>query len=191
MLKLAQIISGIFNPLVLTVFITAGIVYQETENVIYSSKWFLVAAAFSLLFALFIVISIKKGIFSNFDVSTKKQRPILFLAGTVGVICAMIFVMLTNGSGHLMISLFVALLGIGVYQLVVLLKVKASVHMGILTIFVSFFIFLFGLAVTPMLLLIPLVGWARVKEKEHTVPEVMAGLGIGIILSALLIFLLQ
>lgn len=190
MLKLAQIISGIFNPLVLVVFITAGIVYQETGSLLYSSKWFVVAAIFSVLFALFIIISIKKGIFSNFDVSTKKQRPLLFLAGTVGVIFSMIFVKMTNGSEHLMTSLVVALLGIGAYQLVVS-RIKASVHMGILTVFVCFFISLFGLKVIPLILLLPVVGWARVKEKEHTVPEVIAGLLIGILFSGILIFLLQ
>lgn len=190
MQKLARIISGIFNPLVLVVFITAGIVYQETGNLVYSSKWLIVASIFSILFALFIVISIKKGIFSNFDVSTKKQRPLLFLAGAIGTILCIVFVKVTNGSDHLLVSLFVGLLGLGVYQVLVS-KIKASVHMGMLTVFVCFFISLFGLIALPLILLLPVVGWARVKEKEHTVPEVIAGFLIGIVFSGILIFLLQ
>lgn len=190
MLKLAQIISGVFNPLVLVVFIAAGIVYLETNSIIYSTKLFLIFAAFSVLFALFIIVSIRKGVFSNFDVSTKKQRPLLFFAATIAVICGMFFVHFAKVSNSLMVGLLIALLGVGTYQLV-LPKIKASVHMGILTVFISFFIFLIGYWALPLVLLLPVVGWARVKEKEHTVPEVLAGLLIGIIFSALLIFLLQ
>jgi len=52
---------------------------------------------------------------------------------------------------------------------------KISGHTGCLALVVGLFVLWFGRTAWPLLLLVPLVGWARVSGKNHTVAEVISG----------------
>ena len=58
---------------------------------------------------------------------------------------------------------------------------KISGHSGVATLGAFFVIQLFGLAWWPVFLAIPLVSWARVVRRDHTVGQVIAGVGYSIV----------
>jgi len=58
---------------------------------------------------------------------------------------------------------------------------KICLHTSGITFMVITFIILFGKWMLLMILLIPLIGWARVRIKKHTVNQVILGTGISTI----------
>lgn len=190
MLRLARIISNILNPLIIFVLIATSLVYYFTGSLQSSFRWFLVVSAFAFVLTLLILYLVKKKVFSNFDVSNRKQRPVLFLiAASIVFILLLLSVMFQAGNDVLVIF-FVALAGITGYS-VVNTKIKASAHLGVFIVFASIMTFLYDIRFAFLYLVAAILAWARVKEKEHTVPEVFVGTLLGIILSALLLYLIQ
>ncbi|MEX2013087.1 MAG: phosphatase PAP2 family protein, partial [Candidatus Levyibacteriota bacterium] len=123
------------------------------------------------------------GIFSDMDVSSRKQRPLLFLFSIIllGFYCAAI-IFLNGPKVLLFASLFLA------FSLVILntvnMRIKASIHVATISAFILLFSSIYGtiflLAAVPLAFII---GWSRVKIKRHTVPEVLMGGFLGITLA--------
>lgn len=110
---------------------------------------------------------------SGWDISNRAHRPkalvILLLLGIAYIILARIF-----GNAKLM-HLFV------LYELwmagffVISFFWKISGHAGGIALAVGLLIAWYGWDWWPILLLVPLMGWARVVSKNHTVAQVTAG----------------
>lgn len=78
-------------------------------------------------------------------------------------------------------------LGLIVFNL--LLHYKASGHAAGVTGPVAAMIYLYGLIATPLLGLIPLVTWARVEAKAHTLWQNLVGAGLSLSLTVLMLWL--
>ena len=71
--------------------------------------------------------------------------------------------------------------------LLMTLKFKVSVHVSVYSGFSSVLTFFASPFFAFCYLLVPLVAWARLKLRVHTVPQVVAGLVIGAVISPLLV----
>ena len=71
--------------------------------------------------------------------------------------------------------------------LITTLKFKVSVHVSVYSGFSSVLTFFASPFFAFCYLLVPLVAWARLKLRVHTVPQVVAGLVIGAVISPLLV----
>jgi len=60
---------------------------------------------------------------------------------------------------------------------------KISLHSGMVTLFASMIIYIYGFEKTwPMLLLIPLIFWSRLKLKRHTIWQLLGGMALAIMI---------
>lgn len=110
---------------------------------------------------------------SGWDISDRAHRPkaiaVLLLLGFINILIAWVF---GNASlAGLFIFYELWLLGF----LLISLVWKISGHAGGIALATGLVILWFGWAWWPVLLLIPLMGWARVATKDHTVAQVVAG----------------
>jgi membrane-associated phospholipid phosphatase len=128
---------------------------------------------------------VRIGKFSDLDVSTQKQRPLLFL---LDFIFALIYLP-TLYLLHAPRALFIG--NVAVFAIVIILTIvnkfiKASVHMAVLSGALTLFIFIGGPIYLLGFLLVPVLAWARLTTKRHAPKEVIAGTVLGILVAALI-----
>ncbi len=187
-MMLARFISFISNPIFIFIALPFFLVYKTTQDTAAARNWTIYTFIFIFIFVIFVLMGVKKKLFSDIDVSRREQRPVLYLTGAVLSVLYLFTLFFLRGPQILFITIFGITLGILIASLINI-KIKASVHVaaisGLLTslsiIYKGYFLLL--------LLLIPIIGWSRVKIKRHTIPEVVIGGILGSLLSLTMYFI--
>lgn len=183
--SLARFISFIFNPILLLVFVPFFMLYKVEGDWNAAIWWTGYSMLFLLALTLFLAIAVRKGIFTNMDVSKREQRPLLFMVCSILGIIYLIGLFQLNGPVILKEIMVGIMLGILIVSFINT-RLKASIHVATVS------ALLFSLAVVYngyyllLLALIPLVAWSRLKIKRHTLPETVVGGLLGILLSLLI-----
>lgn len=187
---LARIISDIFNPVVLLFPLPYLLLLRSTTDAMYSFRWAFLSWLFLILFGVLVIYLVRKRIFSDLDVSKREERPLLFLLASVLTIAYSFCVFLLNGPQVLMVTALGILVGLLMLNLINS-RIKASIHVAT----VSALLFTIGIVYSGiylgLLLLIPVVAWARVITHRHTVSEVVIGSIFGSLLTLLMYILVK
>jgi membrane-associated phospholipid phosphatase len=188
MLKFARAISFFLGPVFILLPIPFILVTKVSQDYSYALKWTMFSYVFILAVALFVIVGVMLGIFSNFDVSKREQRPLLFSFSAFAAFCYLLSLIILNGPKVLFVGFFALILGlIGV--IIINRWIKVSIHLAAATATLLFVGAVYKGYFFLLLFLIPLLAWARVKMKEHTPMETIIGsiLGIVITLTAYLV----
>ena len=173
--RIAQIISSVFNPLVVVVlmsFLLGGI------------KFGLITILAVAILSIIIIYLVKKKVFINFDVSKQEQRPLLYFLefSTTLIYLSVIYYL------HAPIILIAQTLAVLLVLLALSLVnkfTKASGHIAILSAAVTMLIFIYGIVFILGFLVIGLVSWSRLELERHLLKEVIVGLIIGVSVASL------
>ena len=187
---LASLITTILHPLVLALTAVYLIVFQETGDSRTAFLWTCISIIFAGIIAGFVLFGIKKGFFTNIDVSVRKQRIILYPFAAVVMAFFSFLIYSLKGPVSLFVGIIFFILALLVLD-VINKKIKASIHVATVTALAVGLIEMFGVLFMPCLITIPLVAWARVLEKRHTVKETIAGGIAGSTLSIIGIFVVE
>jgi len=173
-MKLATIISRLFDPISLlgVVAVIAAVKSGMPQEA-------LIRFFFILLFGmllpplLLLVWAIRTKKIKDWDISNRSQRvrALVVFLGFLGV--DFILIQMFGNAYLVQLSLFFFLWFAGFFAITLFWKISG--HTSTLTLASLFIIQWFGWALWPILLTIPLVSWARVKRKNHTVAQVVAG----------------
>ncbi len=128
--------------------------------------------------------------FSNFDVSKRRQR---FLLYQVVIILALAFYFIGKAIGVsdvILKSCMVFLIFLILLE-VINTKVKASVHIASITIVSVTLAFSYRGVFIALPLFIPILAWARIYEKRHTPKEVCAGFLVGMLILIIANFIIR
>jgi hypothetical protein len=180
--SVAQVISFLFNPVLLLVFLPLLLVYRTTGDVVLALAWTGYTLIFLLTMIFFVIYGVHKKIFTDLDVSKRTQRPLLFVVSIVMSLVYLWGLSFLDGPRILSIVAFGFIISILIIS-VINTKLKVSFHVATVS------ALLFTMAIVYQgfyyltLLLIPLVGWARLRIKRHTLPETIVGGLFGILLS--------
>jgi len=166
--KVATIISRIFDP-----FIMLGVVFV----VLLSHTSVFIPAFICMVVLPFVlyVAAVKTKLVSNYDMSDRRERPkILWFLVVIETVCFVAF--------HLwsMLPILIAIIGFAVMTHFW----KISGHAMGAALATGIIVARFGWAWWPFLLIVPLVGWARVVRRDHTIMQVIAGAAYSWILLA-------
>jgi len=186
---LAQIISAVFAPFVIIVPSAFVLAFLGTHDFYISLMWFLITLFFILGLSLVMHKLIKIGKFSNFDVSIRKQRPLMFAIEFIFAFTYFLFLFLFHAPRELFLGI-INILALLITLSIVNRFIKASGHIAMFSAIVVFVVFRSGIAyglVGVMLVLI--LAWSRLILKRHTPREILAGLVIGISIASLLNYL--
>lgn len=182
MIALAQVLSFLFNPVMLLVFVPLLLVYKTTGDVILAMAWTGYTMIFLLAMTFFLIYGVHKNIFTDLDVSKRTQRPLLFGVSLVLCILYLAGLLFLNGPQILLVVVLGIIISIVLVSLINT-RIKLSIHVATVS------ALLFALAIVYQgfyilsLFLIPVVAWARLKIKRHTLPETVVGGIFGIVLS--------
>lgn len=177
MKRIAEIISLITNPFLLIVPAPYLLVYRVTYDNIYALYWTALSLVFLIAVGLFIIYAVKKGMFSDFDVSKREQRSLLFFTISIAAILYLVVLMVAHGPKVLYLAILGFMLSI-IAIAVINTRIKASLHVATVTALVMLYWFLYGINLS-LFIFVPLVAWSRITVKRHTIYEVVAGSIIG------------
>jgi drug/metabolite transporter (DMT)-like permease len=119
---------------------------------------------------------LRAGRISDWHVTDRRERlqPALILAALGAAVLPMVALLTLNGPrGLLVVS--VAVLSLVVINLIITLWWKISQHVSSIAASATLITLALGVWASPVLLLIPLVAWARVKVGAHTILQTIAG----------------
>lgn len=178
----ARYISLIFNPLILLVAVPFILLLKLGYGLHYTLLWTGYTFFFLAALAIFILDGVRKGVFTNMDVSKREQRPLLFKVCGGLALLYLAGIYFFDGPQIIMVIGISILIGI-VLTSIINTRLKASMHVATISalIFVASII-LSGYYLL-LLFLIPLVAWARLKIHRHTLPETVVGGLLGVLLS--------
>lgn len=179
---IAQIISTVLNPIFLLIPVPYFLVLKSTHNQQLSNFWEIFSLIFILIFSIFILIGVEKKIFSDLDISKRKQRPLLFIfaIGLAAIYTVLLYFL--KAPEILFIAIFTLILGLVIFEFVNRVT-KASLHVGTVAAFsTSLFLVYDGISLFTFLL-IPLVAWARIVNHNHTKQQTIIGGSLGILIT--------
>lgn len=184
--KIAVLVSFLFNPLFLSFLVPFLIVYRYTGSGFTALKWLLFSSIFAIMATSYLFYGRIRGYFSDLDISKREERPryykiLLFLA----ILYLAISLLLKGYFFPISIFSFGSALAIISY-LLVNRYIKASGHVGVASAFVILIGVLYGRNVfIATVWILPLLAWSRITLKKHTMREVLAGAALGLVVSAL------
>lgn len=191
MKRTAYLISSIFHPIVL---FDVGILFLIGENFSWMIGkiivWSGVLCIINLIMIAFIIWGMRTKRFSNFDVSKRKQRFLLYQI--VIIFCvAFYFIGRFVGVSDFVLKISVVFLIFLVMLELINTKIKASVHIASITIVsISAALFYGGFFLLAPVA-IPLTAWARIYEKRHTPKEVVVGFCVGLLILGIAKLIIQ
>lgn len=183
MMGFAKAVSFFLGPVFILLPIPYILVAKFTQDYSYALKWTVFSYAFILAVAVFVIIGVFLGVFSNFDVSKREQRPLLFSFSAFAMFSYLLSLLILDGPKVLFIALFAIILGL-VVIVIVNKWIKASIHVATATSVLVFIGIVYKGYFFLLLMLIPLLAWARVKMKAHTALEVVMGAILGCLIVA-------
>lgn len=190
MKRLARIVNVVLHPITLTLPGVFLIVFQSTKDLNSAFLWMLFSVIFSGIVSLFVLYGVKRGFFNNLDVSNRKQRVILYPFIIAVVMFFIGFVYLMHGPSSLIKASVLIILALLILDLINT-KIKVSGHVAVVSSLVTGLVYAYGSVAFVSILLIPLIAWARIIEKRHTLKETAVGALCGITLSLLAIYIVQ
>lgn len=187
---IAQFISLISNPVFLSVPLSYALVFNRNQDAYYALWWALASLIFAGVVGGFVYWGVKRGMFSDMDVSVREQRPPLFIFASVVGLVYFVLIFLLDGPRILLVGLGALLLGIFIADLVNK-KIKASIHLAVFSAFAIVLGILYGGIFWFLIFLAPVVAWSRIKLKRHVIEEIIVGTILGTILVIMVYLVVQ
>lgn len=179
---ISNIISNLFNPLFSLLIFFAVYSYQKSEGEINLKSFLLPIILVIIPIFVWIYWNVKKGYYTNMDVSNRKQRNSLYIFNFI-IISIYIMTLIYAKQNFRYIIIIIFLLILLMVMFASNFFIKSSLHTSF-NIFISALFFTLSPAYGFIwLLLAILVAISRVVLKRHTVKEVIMGTIIALIIS--------
>lgn len=186
--RIAAFIAKALSPPLVGVAVLGVIAYAATSSWREFLLWWgLTAGAISVAPLAFVLWGVRRGAFSDYNVTPREQRKWPFLIGlsTTG---AAIATMLMLGAPRVILEVTIVSMAGGLILFGLTQLTKPSMHTATIagSAVVLGMQFGFGPHTLPLLALVPLVGWGRVKIHAHTLYHVILGAVTGGLVAAIL-----
>lgn len=186
--KTAKIISYIFDGSFISVPIFLTISLMVVDNKIEALGW----ASMSLLFGtvipyLYVSFLYRKKEINDMHIPKKENRIKPMLVSCASYTLCLIILYILDGPLFLESIFAVSAVSTIIFTIITYFW-KISLHSSWITFVVITFNILFGRWMLLMIPLIPVIGWARVRIKKHTINQVIFGVGVSTVTSFLIYY---
>jgi len=187
--RIANLTSNILNPFLVSLIIILVLSFESTSSTLDVLKWSLILIALSILPVFSVIIYlVRKGRLDGVFTSVRGQRTKLYwLAGACASLGCIILAYF--GAPSILVATFVAGLLAVVIFMCINLWWKISLHTAFITASVTVLVILYGWIVAVTVLLIPLMSWARIELKHHSLAQVATGALLAAIIVAVAFYL--
>jgi hypothetical protein len=184
----ARWISNVMNPYPITLALLLAVAYTSAISLRNFAVWaFVIFLSFIALPLIYILIKNITNKADNMRLQEptaffRKHRSEIWILGIVSMGIMVPSLIFLSASSNLYAT-FAALLGTSLAIAVVNRYFKASFHLAAITSVVIVATLIWGYMVLPIVVIIPVVAWARYSLKQHTLYQLAAGFGLAIIIS--------
>lgn len=186
--KFAITISYISDGSFISVPIFLIVCLMAVDNKIEAINWAFLCFLFGTVVPyLYIWFLYKKKKINDMHISEKEDRIKPLVVACISYIIFFIILYVLEGPLFLK-SIFAVIIVSTIILTIITYFWKICLHASGITIMVISFNILFGKWMLLMIPLIPLIGWARVRIKKHTVGQVILGTGITAIVTFLIYY---
>ena len=173
--KLARLISNIFNPFLISAAVIVLLSFKDAPSIADALKWAGISLVISVLPVLVIVTYLvrRKRMDAFYDNQRGQRHIVYILASVLGAIgCGLMW-------GLKAPEILAVTFTIGFAELVIFMGInfywKISLHTAFIAGAVTIFCLVYGVIAVWTLIFIPLVVWARIEQKQHSIAQVVAG----------------
>jgi len=187
----ARVLTEAFAPAVLAAVLPLVVGLHAADSPVRGLGWGLLASLFcSIIPYAMILRGVRRGRLSDRHIGERAQRtgPLLFGLGSVLIGLALL---LATHAPRELIALIVASFAGGALATGVNHFWKSSVHAGVAAASAVVLVLIFGPALLATFVVVAAVGWSRVRLRDHTVAQVIAGGAIGAVIAGVVFGLLR
>jgi membrane-associated phospholipid phosphatase len=173
--RIARLISNVFNPFCITVVIIVLLSFKNAETTSEALKWTAISLAISVLPVLVAVAWLvrQKKLDAFYDNTRKQRYGVYVLSSVLGAIgCGLMW-------GLNAPELLAVTFTIGFAELVVFMGInfywKISLHMAFVAGAATILCLVYGVVAVWTLVFLPMVAWARIQLKQHSLTQVTTG----------------
>jgi hypothetical protein len=179
-MKLPTIISRFFEPMFILPAFLFLTVWTDPLTLTQKNHISITILGMVAPLVLLFLWALRIGKISNFDVTHRQERPLLLM--TLLLMLGIYYFIVRSLGDPALTQYFTLFIYWVIGFAAITMEFKISGHTGILTLVVILLLLRFGIKYWPATIVIPLIVWARVTRKNHTVPEAIAGVVYSIIL---------
>jgi len=189
--RVARGLTEVFAPPVLVATLPIVIGVHASRTVPAGLAWGLLASTFCAIIPNAIVwYGVRQGRLSDRHIGVREQRTKPLALGLASVLVGLVLLMLF-GAPRELIALVVALFVGGLVATVINHYWKLSVHASVAAGSMVVLALAFGPALLATAVVVLAVGWSRVRLRDHTTSQVVAGTVIGTVVTGLVFGLLR
>ena len=186
----AQIVSYLLSPFCLAVFGGAFFSYKATESIPETIFWTGIVILFTSIIAGYIIFGVKKGFFSDLDISKQKERFIFYPFLLTVLVAFTVTVLILDGPPILVAAGLFLIPTVLLFELINK-RIKGSIHTASVSAAAVGFAFYYQEDFLILLLLIPLMIWSRVTTKKHSLNETLVGCVYGAVFAIIGVYVVQ
>jgi len=134
----------------------------------------------------YIQIGIRRGWVSDWELTHRGERPRFIAVSFFSDVLALLVLGWANAP-HILWLLALIYASLGLIMFTISSQWKISLHMVGVSGFSTLLLYVFGAGVWWTFLSLPLVAWARLYRKKHTVGQLVAGAAGGIFITAIVL----
>jgi hypothetical protein len=189
--RLARLITNVFAPAQVVGVLLIVVALHSTQTVTAAVDWSLLTVGIAVLIPFaYVLRGVRRRHLTDIHVGQREQRspPLLVAIGSIFVSLALLVVL---GAPRELVALVAAMTAGLLATLLVTLVWKISMHAAVSGGAVVILALVFGPAWLATGVLAGLVGWARVKLADHSIPQVVAGAALGAVVAAVVFTLIR
>lgn len=179
--RLARWVSILFDSSVLSIpiFLVFGWVDSGTSGLGWAILILIIVTGIPLAY---LVIGLKRGWVSDMELTKRSERPRFIWISLASDILALLILRLLHGP-HLLSVIVLTYFFLAITMLTISSFWKISLHMAGVSGFSTALLYVFGLPLLWAFLSLPLVAWARLHRRKHTIAQLAAGAIAGILIT--------
>jgi len=175
----ARVVSVILHPFVMVgVMVGTAAASRQTRSEAFRSIALVVLMTIVPI-AVLMIRQVRRGVWENADASNRRERPMLYLVQGAGLIALLAYLTL-SGPQSFMVRGVVATLGMVAVCAVATRWIKVSLHMAFAALAATTLAVMGSIVGYVLLLVLPVLAWARLALSRHTPLELALGTLAGV-----------
>jgi len=189
--RFARALTEVFAPPVLVAVLPVAVGIHASATVLAGVAWGLLASTFSAIVPYGIIwYGVRRGRLSDRHIGVREQRTRPLALGLVSVLLGLALLALL-GAPRELVALVTAMFVGGLIATTVNHFWKLSVHASVAAGSAVVLTLVFGAALSATGLVVAAVGWSRVRLRDHTTAQVIAGTALGAVVTGVVFGLLR
>ncbi|GLW33544.1 phosphatase PAP2 family protein [Actinoplanes regularis] len=188
MRRAAKLITDVLSPAVL-VSVLLLVVPAHAAGVGPGLAWGLLAIAFVSAAPLsYVIVRVRRRTLTDVHIGVREHRRIPFVIGLATVLTGLV-VLVVAGAPRDLIAFVGTVLVLTAATIAVTSFWKISVHAMVAMMTVGVLAVLYGPQLWSLLVLVAVIGWARVRLTDHTLAQVLAGAAVGLAMAGVFVLI--